>query len=59
MTTPEPLDETPAGGVEQRGGNSPVDYMPEDDAVHSWPTGTQADVEHPGGCGCDGCGCGA
>jgi hypothetical protein len=26
MTTPEPLDEQPGGGVEIRGGNSPADW---------------------------------
>jgi hypothetical protein len=40
MTTPEPLDEFPAGGVEIRGGDRPEDFMPEEGCCLP-------------GCGCD------
>lgn len=53
MNAPEPVDEIPAGGVEQRGGASPVDYITED---------LEQIAQHPVfstglGCGDPDCGC--
>jgi hypothetical protein len=33
MSTPEPLDEHPAGGVEIRGGDRPADYLLRSDVM--------------------------
>jgi hypothetical protein len=33
MSTPEPLDEHPAGGIEIRGGDRPEDYLPRSDVM--------------------------
>jgi hypothetical protein len=52
VSTPEPVDETPAGKVEIRGGDRDEDFMPADGAIYGL-----ALTDEQTGCG-PGCRCG-
>lgn len=64
MSTPEPLDEHPAGGVEIRGGDKPEDYIEDPELLKAWGGklgsvyGTLGTTDPDEGCGSSICDCG-